>query len=108
MLWVSWGVHPSLLIHPVPLDGVLSEKDQEAARWAAQFIAALDNKAPEIILADGLDSYHRLPATYCPGVSAIETLLLTVQRGPHQLDHFLETAELPRVLALLEVKLPLR
>lgn len=87
---------------------MFSEKDQEAARWASQFLASLDNKAPEAILAVGLDSYHRFPATYCPGVSAAETLLLTVREGPHQLDHFLETAELPRLLALMEVKLPLR
>ena len=65
----------------IPFPSVFSEKDQEAARWAVQFISALDNKAPEIILADGLDSYHRLPATYCPGVSAIETLLLTLSNN---------------------------
>ena len=59
-------------------------------------------------MISGLDRYFDFPAIFCPSVNAAETLLAMVQEGPQLLDHFLETADPTKLLALIDVNLPLR
>ena len=86
----------------------IRDKDRSAALKAEQYLASLENVSPIDILTSGLERYFDFTAVFCPSVNAAEALLAMVQEGPQLLDHFLETADPTKLLALIDVNLPLR
>eukprot|EP00798_Chlamydomonas_sp_ICE-L_P014658 gene14658-20692_t len=85
----------------------ISDADRDAWSQAVAMAEAKELSGLDAVMA-GLKNYFDFQHQTCPSVAAVECLLSTVLDCPQQQEHFLQHAELPLLLNLLQESLPLR
>ena len=87
---------------------VLTDDDREAARIAMERLASGSAAGGSSMLRSSLEVYFDHSPLLSPGVAAVETLFDVLTALPSALSHFLALIDIPALLKVLNLKLPLR